>query len=140
MLIRRITSSLVIFLILLSGTHFSMASHTCGGSLAAIRLSFDGALAGCGMEQDHLPPSKTPVLESDCCHDQLSRIGTDETISTDIQILQELPSLSSVFLCTLDLFHLHPLITLDPSSTNSGPPGILDSSSVDLDRICISRC
>ena len=64
-------------LVLLSGMHLSVASHLCGGELAAVKCSFTGAQATCGMEDQQSPCSSNAVIEANCCKNQISTCKAD---------------------------------------------------------------
>ena len=52
------------FLLLAALFHFSIATHYCGGTIAATKISLSGKLASCGMENDveNSPQSGTYFL------------------------------------------------------------------------------
>ena len=48
------------FLILLSGVHFTIATHYCNERLAGTKISLSGKTASCGMESPEKPGTPKP--------------------------------------------------------------------------------
>lgn len=63
-------------LLLVSGMHFTMSAHICGGQVSAVVWSFGGEKASCDMH-DSTFPNGTTIIDTDCCD------NTDITVSTD---------------------------------------------------------
>lgn len=119
---------------------FSVATHYCGGHIAASKVSLTGKLASCGMEdsQKQLPPPGI-YFSKHCCEDIVISCSTDNnyipsffniaaTFQFDFQTLG-LPSESNARL------------TEGSNSLYSdiSPPGLLMSTNVDLSDICVFR-
>ena len=119
---------------------FSVATHYCGGHVAASKISVTGKLASCGMEgsqNEVLPHGK--YLSKHCCEDVVVSISTDnnyvpslynipDTFQFGFQTLV-LPSESSVGLA--GIFRLQ--------YSDISPPGATMSTDVDLSGICVFR-
>ena len=134
-----ISISLVV-LIISAMLHFSVATHYCGGHVAASIISVTGKLAGCGMEssQNEVPPPGK-YLSKHCCEDVVVSITTDNNyvpsffnIADTFQFAFQtsvLPSESSVGLA--GIFRLQ--------YSDISPPGAMMSTDVDLSDICVYR-
>ena len=129
----------LIFLILLSGMHFTIATHYCGGKIAGIKLSFTGELASCGMEtdRDYLLPGVN--IETDCCQNQGSVFSIDNNYS---------PSFTRSNVFSQIVLHAYPipenrtLHSLTPFNnlySDISPPDFLPASAVSLPKICVFR-
>jgi hypothetical protein len=133
------------FLILLSGVHFTVATHYCNERLAGTKISLSGKTASCGMESPEKPGTPKPgapgsnQINSHCCDDHLSTVGVSgifvqpATLTTnDFQV-----SFHDLFFPVLPLTLLNNNYAFYP---DTGPPGInLKVSSVRLDHICEFR-
>ena len=75
---KRILSILFSLLIILSGIHFRIATHYCGGEVASVKFSVSGEKATCGMKTDNINfPSKTSQFSTNCCDDEISVYAVD---------------------------------------------------------------
>ena len=137
----KITASIILtFLILFSGIRVNVASHYCGGSLAATKVSLSGELATCGMEKGSPAPSSQDFFTRHCCTDKL----TSFSISTNY-----LPAECSVIpgsgheIIPPFLLHNEPVNgqnNLFPFSTGiKRPPGFYSTVDVKQQIICIFR-
>ena len=128
------------FLILLSGMNFSIATHYCGGEIAASKVSFSGEPASCGME---LPggdcSSPARQLDSNCCKNKVSVFAVDSNYAPSVtefssfaqNILQVfvLPGFSTI----------HSLTAIDITCTDVSPPVKILVTAVSLPDICVFR-
>lgn len=120
--------------------HFSVATHYCGGYIAASKVSLTGKLATCGMEGSEKPlPPPGIYFSKHCCEDVVISYSTDNNY---------IPSFSSIPAAVLFNF-----LTLGlPSESSVGlagvfksqysdksPPGEMMSTNVDLSDICVFR-
>jgi hypothetical protein len=65
-------------LVLLSGMHFTVATHYCGGKIAATRVSVLGKMASCGMVHDEKSGTSPKCsFSSNCCENKISVYSTD---------------------------------------------------------------
>ena len=88
---KRILSILFSLLIILSGIHFTIATHYCGGEVAAVRFSVSGEKATCGMKIDNINfPSKTSQFSSNCCDDEISIYTVDSNYTPSFFQIKEL--------------------------------------------------
>ena len=126
-------------LIVLSGMHFTIATHYCGGELSAVKVSVSGELASCGMEtdKDYLLPGIH--IETDCCQNQGSVFAVDHNYSPSFTefnafaqtVLQVYPIPENIT--------FHSLTAENQSITTASPPGFLPSNAVSLPKICVFR-
>jgi hypothetical protein len=137
----KITASIILtFFILFSGIRVNIASHYCGGSLAATKVSLSGELATCGMEDGSPAPSAQDLFTRHCCTDKLSSF----TIST-IYLPAEcsvLPNSGHEIIPSF-LLQNEPVNSQDNLiSLSSGikrPPGVYSAVDVKQQIICIFR-
>jgi len=128
------------FLILLSGMHLSVATHFCGGEIAAVKWSFSGKKATCGMENSNSPcPAAHYTIASNCCHNKVAVYTVDNNYTpSSFQIKELSQNVLQVFYIPVSLLY-HPLTTSIPLFTNVNPPGELLTSTVSLTDICVFR-
>lgn len=126
-------------LIVLSGMHFTIATHYCGGELAAVKVSVSDELASCGMEtdKDYLLPGIH--IEADCCQNQGSVFAVDHNYSPSVTefnafaqtVLQVYPIPENIT--------FHSLTPVAQILTDVSPPGFLPANGVSLPKICVFR-
>ena len=128
------------FLILLSGMHFTVATHLCGGKIAFTKFSVSGELASCGME-GKIDKCTIPVKfkTHNCCKDKVSAFVVDNTYAPTFSEFKVFPQpvlhavIQPVFLSDFSLS------TLKLVCTNISPPGHFLVSDVSLPAICVFR-
>jgi hypothetical protein len=126
-------------LILLSGMQLSLATHICGGHIAAVKWSFAQEKATCGMEDPHATCPTHKTLSSNCCQDEMAVCSTDSNYH-----LSEI-HLGKVYQTVAQIFGTSPHSIGCASAsalslyTNVNPPGLLLVSSVILSDICVFR-
>lgn len=127
------------FFILLSGMHLSIATHICGGQVAAVKWSFSGEKATCGMEgAKQLCPAHNGIA-SNCCHNKLSVYTTDNNYNpSSFQIKEVTISLLQVFDVPVS-FSINSTIAANSLRNNVVPRNIALTSAVSLEEICIFR-
>jgi hypothetical protein len=125
------------FLILLSGVNLSIATHFCGGEVAAVKWSLSGENATCGMEDSD---QTSPVgINSNCCHNLVVFYTVDNNYSpSSLQINEVTKTLSQVFYIPVNI-SFHSFIPSASFSNNALPPGNLLTSNVSRAHICIFR-
>jgi hypothetical protein len=126
-------------LILLAGMHLSIAKHICGGEVAAIKWSFSGKIADCGMETNKSTCPFPDGIASHCCQNEIAYYAVDSNYSPSTFQLQNITSkISQVISLPVNLFsHLVPV--LFSTYTNGSPPRTIFTSDVSLTGICILR-
>jgi len=128
-------SILFVLLILVSGMHLTMATHICGGEVAAVKWSFSHEKAGCGMESTN--QSCSAIITTDCCHDQLDAFTIDSNYSpTSYQLTKINQLLLQVFYVPANLEFLFSKYSF-PTYTNILPPGTSRTRAVYLADICV---
>ena len=65
-------------IILVSGMNLTVASHVCGGEVAAVKWSFLGEKATCGMEDAKSNCPVHGVMTSGCCQNRTAAFTVDE--------------------------------------------------------------
>jgi hypothetical protein len=127
------------FLILLSGMHLSIATHFCGGEIAAVKWSFSGEKATCGMETTK---QKCPVhngITSNCCHNKMAFLKVDKNYSPSaFQIKEVTKNILKVFYAPLNLSY-NSLIASNSVRKNFRPPDNFLVSAVSLASVCVFR-
>lgn len=125
--------------IMLSVLHISIATHYCGGAIAATKVSLSGKPASCGMEgTENTCPLNGKQVKSNCCDDNVLIIAVDNNYS---------PSFSEIKDITLKIFQVFdiPLNSFQSISsanfilTSVSPPDKSSFSAVSLAEICVFR-
>ena len=127
-------------LILLSGMHFTVSTHYCGGKIAASKVSFSGEVASCGMEKtvDQCLSSGSH-LSTNCCHNKISAFVVDSNYAPSFS---EFNAFSQPVLQIFNIpasFNVQLLSVLNLLNTNVHPPGNYLVSGVSLPDICVFR-
>jgi hypothetical protein len=136
---KKVFSILFASLIILSGMHFSIAQHLCGGTVAAVRWSFSGQEATCGMES---PVKKVPShngFSSNCCQNNIHFLTVDKNYSPTSFHLKESPIQTSLTYSVPVNNLYYPADLFFASLKFSSPPDKLSASVVDLADICVFR-
>ena len=126
------------FLILLSGMHFTIATHYCGGELSASKVSFSGELASCGMENE-VDQCKSPGIHpvSNCCHNKVSVLAVDHNFAPASTFFKSFsPNLLQVFEVPACI-QLYSLTAVNLLYSDVSPPGNQLISAVSLPKICV---
>lgn len=126
-------------LILISGMHLSMASHLCQGEVVAVKWSFSGKMAGCGMEA---PANNCPIhdgIASDCCQNKIAYFTTDNSyIPSNLQIKDIVSKFVKAF--DLPVYSIaNPIKQSVSLCTNVSPPDAATANKVNLAGICVFR-
>jgi hypothetical protein len=137
---RKGISILCALVMILSGTHLTLAKHFCGGELVDTKLSLSGKVATCGMESDNernLPSGNE--IKHHCCDNNVATFGIINNYIPSVTLIKEnVDNQSFSFLLTLNLL-LSPQTTYKNISANISPPGKIPLTSVSLDDICVFR-
>lgn len=128
------------FLILLSGMHLTIATHFCGGELAATKVSFSGELASCGMEEaTNQCTSPDKHLAASCCKNEVSALSVDHNYAPTFSFLKVFSQpVLQVFTVPVS-FQVLSLTALNFINTDVNPPGLFLASAVSLPKICVFR-
>jgi len=136
---KKLISLFFAILILLSGMNLSLAAHSCGGELSAIKVSFTHEKAGCGMCGDEGNSSETRMNSEGCCKDEISILEVDHNYQpSTVQLNNPSYHLLHVFYIPSTLgvpFSKHSASL----NTNVQPPGEFIANAVSLPDICVFR-
>jgi hypothetical protein len=137
---KRLISIPMLVLILFSGINIDIASHFCGGRLAATKISLTGELASCGME-DH-PFLNTPngSITTHCCDNVISSLTVSPNYvpSVSTTVPDNGPDLNHIYVVPGDLYKSQEKM-LSYRSFLKRPPGVFNPCDVDQQSICIYR-
>jgi hypothetical protein len=130
----------LVLLLLTAMLHLSVATHYCGGNVAALKVSLSGKLASCGMEcsEKDFPLPGTHFI-THCCEDVLTFYGIDSNYTPSFSVVP------SSYQYNFQVFNIpvglpvHSSEGLTSLYTNVSPPDALMSTSVDLSDICVLR-
>jgi hypothetical protein len=120
--------------------HFSVATHYCGGTIAATKISFSGKLASCGMEkdEDNNPLSGT-FFVSHCCDNHIAYLGVSSNYHPTFSYVPEVYRNHFKILNIPEGLILQPAALINPICTNVSPPGESAYNQVNLADICFYR-
>lgn len=135
---KKILSILIASLLLLSVMHISIATHYCGGKVAAVKYSLTGVKASCGMEVNE-DVEKVTQFTANCCEDEVSvyalkddyRLSSFQIKEIKEILLQYTPVAVSLFIEYINFKNTY--------YTSVIPPGIKIASTDKLADICILR-
>lgn len=122
-------------MVILSGMHISIATHICGGEVAAVKLSVSGVKATCGMESG-TDPIRTTIHRS-CCHDQIASLTVADKYSPSFFHINEPDSHLLQIFYLPDTLETQLIKTQQTSKTSIPPPGLYLASAVRLSDICV---
>ena len=134
---KRVFSILFASLILLSGLHFTVASHICCGQLAEVKYSVTGEKATCGMESDENIPLSNGVIHSDCCKNNINACVSDGNYFQSQAPVQEIASIDLLPYAVAPDFLVDEPVFFKTFSSLSGPPLIKSYSPVDQSLLCV---
>jgi hypothetical protein len=120
--------------------HFTVATHYCGGTVAASTVSLSGKLATCGMEcpEKGLPLSGTNFTKH-CCDDIVTFCGIDSNYTPSFSFVSESYQYNFQVFSISTGSPVYSIAVLKSLYINVSPPGALMSTNVDLSDICIFR-
>jgi hypothetical protein len=137
LMMKRVLSISLSVVMLFALLHISVATHYCGGKIAATSISLSGKLASCGMEDKNpgLPLTSTEISRH-CCDNVLKYFGINgnyfptfscvpEAFQNDFQVMHlcaESPACSAKIIKSF--------------YANVSPPGVSLPNSVELSKIC----
>ena len=133
---KKIFSILFASLILLSGMHLTFASHICCGELAAVKYSFTGEKASCGMTDIQAPIPINGEIKTDCCKNKVATFATDNNYFPSFSLAKAFSGeFSSLVACLPDFSIFTPVLSKTYYSM-VGPPVLQSCTSVDQSFIC----
>jgi len=130
----------MVVLVLAAMLRLTIATHYCGGEVAASKISVFGTLASCGMEvKDVKDNCEGTQLRSYCCDDVVTTYNIDNNYTPSTSFISELSSLSfQIFNIPADISSGFSF-SFTNTFTSASPPGCLMSTAVDLSLICVFR-
>ena len=133
--------SIVLLLLMLTALlHISVATHYCGGNLAAIKVSLSGKLASCGMESSEKElPLPGNNFTNHCCDDIVTFFGIDSNYTPLFLFVSETFQNNFQVFATPVALPVNSCTNLIPIYSYLSPPGALISTDVDLSNICVFR-
>ena len=137
---KRLLSISFAFLILLSGMHFTVATHLCGGKIAFTKFSVSGELASCGME-GKTDNCKFPLKfkNHNCCKDKVAAFAVDNNYSPTFTDFKVFPQPGLPVFVLPDYLIDHSPSFQNYLCTDVSPPGHYLVSEVSLPDICVFR-
>jgi hypothetical protein len=136
---KKLFSIFFAFLILLSGMHFSIATHFCGGKIAEVKWSFSEKKASCGMENSDQACSNHDGFASNCCHNKIAIYSIDDNYNpSSYQTLEIAKNLLKVFFIFKNI-SLYSIASSNCFYTYISPHDNLLTSAVSLANICVFR-
>ena len=136
---KKVFSILFATIILVSGMHLSIAEHICGGKVAAVKWSFSGEKAGCGMEKAKGTCQSHSGIASNCCKNKIYYFSVDNNFNPSGFLVKDITKkVSQVFTVPVSLLP-HSYIVSYSSFTNVSPPDKTIANAVSLVDICVFR-
>lgn len=138
---KKLSSIFLSLLMLASMVHLTVATHYCGGKIAATEVSLTGKLADCGMErpEGRLPFSET-TFSRHCCDDAVFSCSTDNNYIPSVSFVPDLSQHNfQVFALITKGLSVNSVSDIILSYKKVSPPGVLMSTDVDLSDICVFR-
>ena len=124
---------------LVSGLHLTLATHICGGEVAAVKWSVAHENASCGMQPLSCDASKSTHLKSNCCQDEIRSFSVDSNYSpSSNQEIKAEKSFVQIFFMPTS-FGIDIVSPIRFLSTNFNPPQWISPSEVSLAEICVYR-
>lgn len=137
---RKIFSTILVVIVMLSSIHFTIATHFCGGKIAKVKAGMEGTIASCGMEANASDcPSDIVINPTGCCKNSSHVLTVDNyQVSPSIDIQKITLTLLQVFVLPV-FYHLQNQPLQSISFTNDGFHQSLMSLSGRLAFICVFR-
>lgn len=135
---KRVLSILLTGLILLSGMHFSVASHICGGKVTEIKVSFSKKEGSCGMENNSRDCSNGTGVSSNCCKNEIDTYVVDSSYSKasfQFNVLNQL--IPVYYMLTTNIVAAYDFLNL--STYSDTPPERSAVTEVYQSYICVYR-
>jgi hypothetical protein len=134
---KKVFSILFASLILLSGMHFTVASHICCGELAAVKISVSGEKATCGMEETQDQGASNGTIQSDCCKNKIASCSADSNYFPSISGLKAFKSEAAPAMAFLPVLFLSTPVLSKTYYSMVGPPVSRLFNTVDQSFICV---
>ncbi len=137
---KKVFSIFLSVLMLAAMFHFSIATHYCGGIEIASKVSLTGKLADCGMgnPKDDFSLSET-VLSKLYCENNLAFCGVYANYIPSFSFIPQACQNNIQVFAVPANYLITPLPFPFSLCANTGPPGAVGSTDVDLSDICVFR-
>lgn len=137
---RKGLSILFALVMMISSAHLTIATHYCGGEVAARKISLSGKLATCGMEDSREScPSSGILLKKHCCENSIVTIGIANNFTAPVSLENEnAQNIQNHFYLPVNYSNNY-ISEFNNFFTNIHPPGGVSASAVDLNNICAFR-
>ena len=137
---KKTASILMAVLLLLTGIHLSIASHSCQGKLVAVKVSITSEnTTSCCMEGNSFSSPSGKIVKKHCCDNGLTTLTVDSNYSPsfakNIDVAQKLIYISGIPLTEI----VRDLAFTRNSHSIHSPPGIYLINTVELADICVFR-
>jgi hypothetical protein len=130
----------LLLLMIAAMLHFSVATHFCGGKIAASKVSLTGKLANCGMEA---PEKQLPLhginFSKHCCDNVVIYFVIDNNYIPSFSTAEHSFNHKFQILGIPAGYPVHSIAVSNLIYANASPPGLMMSSYVDLSGICVFR-
>jgi hypothetical protein len=139
-MMKRLVAIPLLLMMLFSGITVQIASHYCKGSYSGSKVSLDGQLASCGMENLSVTHSSEDIMSSHCCSDIISSVAfSTNYISTACHDLPD-PQQEIIHISFISNELLASREICFPLASGSvRPPGILNRAGIEQQVLCIFR-
>lgn len=136
---KKVVSIILSLFLLVSGLHLTLATHICGGEVAAVKWSVAHENASCGMKPISCDASKTTHLKSNCCQDEIRSFSVDSNYSpsSNQEVKAEKSFVQIFFVPTSFGTDIIPVSRF--LITNFNPPQWISLTDVCLAKICVYR-
>lgn len=135
---KKLFSILFALLILVSGLHLTVASHICCGELAAVKYSFTGEKASCGMMEDESPSPENGIFKGVCCINHIASCSADKNyLSSSPSIVKQIEKEITPVFDLLPEYTVPSPVLFRTAHSMLGPPVLKSSGAVDLSFICV---
>jgi len=135
---KKFLSISIALLVILSGMHLSVATHSCGREVVAVKWSFSEQKASCGMETDSSSCPSGNGISANCCHNEVVVYSVDNGNNpTSFHVDLGKKSLQTVALPASICNYVLPFYA--SQNKESKPPSKLLPSMVSLTFICVFR-
>jgi hypothetical protein len=127
-------------LILLSGMHFTIATHYCEGKIAAVKVSLSGEEATCGMiSGERSDNSGETQVSKQCCDNEFSVYRTDSDYAPATCHYKEITQSILHEFTVPGGFSFHTPFSSLTNLTNGSPPDCYLANAVSMAGICVFR-
>jgi hypothetical protein len=137
---KRFISLPLLVLILFTGIKIDIASHYCGGRLAATKVSLIGKRATCGMEEHSVANTPNGLITKHCCDNVFFSVslGINYVPSANLSVPDNAPEFNHFYIAPEVSIRDHGQL-LSCLFCIIKPPGNFVPNDVEQQSICIYR-